>query len=506
MKVYTGAGTALELREPPMSSGGEGAIYEIVGYPKKLAKLYHDPQDAQKRERKINAMVDIGELPGFQVSHLSDNVAWPMAPLYNDTWDFVGFGMNRINASRELDDLYDYPPNRSADVTMEQRVDTLISLCSLTNKMHSMGQVIGDFNPNNIKIKPDWSVSFVDADSCHVRNNGQTYRCVVCAPGYVAPEVIKACAGTTYEDCPGTTFTQESDHFALAIHIFRMLRNGAHPYICERHLTRGGSAPAPISMDKRVERGETPFYTTVPGYGTPSYAPDNDAFPDYLNELWYQAFVDGHRDPRLRPDATQWLMALQRYRSELVACPDDPNHFHWKRCTSCPYCEADDRFYQRVSPIIHRGNNPAGGTGFQGSTSTGGTANLQPLREPGNSILFWFLTICLGLAVLMQISMYVVPYLIDGVFEPDWFRYDLCVYGSIVSGMIGLMIYNTSMTPGRPFGKNALWEYIVSILMAAIWAVGFTVLIMILSMVWSVSWKLLLAITLISAFFGSIFH
>lgn len=506
MKVYTAAGTILELKEPPMSSGGEGAIYEIVGYPKKLAKLYFDPTDAVKRERKINAMVSIGENSNFLNTHLSDNVAWPMAPLYNTNWDFVGFGMNRIYASRELDDLYDYPPNHSADVTTEQRIDTLISLCSLTNKMHQAGQVIGDFNPNNIKIKNDWSVSFVDADSCHIRNNGQTYRCVVCAPGYVAPEVIRACAGTTYEDCPGTTFTQESDNFALAIHVFRMLRNGAHPYICERHVTRGGSAPAPVSMDTRVERGETPFYTNVPGYNPPSYAPGNDAFPDYLNQLWRRAFVDGHFNPKARPTAMEWLAALQRFKSELTACPDVTTHLHWKGCNSCPYCEADERFYQRVSPVIKKnpGNRPAGGTGE--FTSSGGTYTPpKPLRHPGNSIFFWVSTIFLSFFTLMMLSVYVIPYLIDGVFEPNWIRYGLCVKGSFIAGMIGMLIYNTSMAPGRVFGRNALWEYGVSILMAAIFSLGFTVLVMIISMVLGFSWKALLAITLISAFFGSIF-
>lgn len=504
MKVYTEAGSLLELKEPPLSAGGEGAVYEIAGYPKKLAKIYHDPSDAQKRQRKIKAMVDIGESQNFVNTHLGDHVAWPLAPLYSDTWSFVGFGMNRIQASRELDDLYDYPPKRSADVTTEQRVEALISLCRLTHKMHSAGQIIGDFNPNNIKIKDDWSVGFVDADSCHIQSQGQTYRCVVCAPGYVAPEVIKACAGTTYEDYPGTTFTQESDTFALAIHIFRMLRNGAHPYICERHVTRGGSAPAPVSMDTRVERGDTPFYTTIPGYDIPSYAPTNDAFPDYLNRLWYDAFVTGHHNPKARPTAMQWLTALQRFKAELTACADDPTHFHWKGCINCPYCEADERFYRRVAPVLKKnhGNRPAGGG--QVGTTTSSTAYVppKPLKHPGNSILFWLVTIFLSFAVQMMLSMYVIPYMIDGVFEPQWIRYGLCVKGSLVAGMIGMFVYNTTMTPGRVFGRNELWEYGASILMSAIWSLLFTVLVMLVSMVLGISLKAVLAITLISAFVG----
>lgn len=83
-------------------------------------------------------------------------------------------------------------------------------------------------------------------------------------PGYVAPELIKACKGTTYADCPGPTFTEETDNFSLAIHCFRMLMNGCHPFICQRQLKRAGSAPAPKSTDKRIECGETPFSRAFP--------------------------------------------------------------------------------------------------------------------------------------------------------------------------------------------------------------------------------------------------
>ena len=306
--------------------------------------------------------------------------------------------------------------------------------------------------------------------------------------------MIRNCSGSSYEDYPGTTFTEESDNFALAIHCFRMLRNGAHPYICERHLTRGGSAPAPISMDTRVERGETPFYTNVPGYLAPSYAPENDSFPQYLNDLWYKAFVVGHANPKARPNAAQWKAALLRFKTELVQCPDDSNHQYWKGYSRCPYCEADERFLHKVTPVVKR-TPPIINSGG----SIGGK-----LRHRGNSIPFWIVTIFLTFAVQMSLSLNVIPYLIDGVLPVDSIRYSMCCQGGLIVGFLGMFFFNTKLAPGRIWGDNQWWEYIVSVIMSMIWSVGFTVIVMIVSAVSAVFLKAILAMAIIGTVVGEI--
>ena len=42
MNVYTPSGKAIVLNAKALASGGEGAVYEILGYPKKVVKKYHD--------------------------------------------------------------------------------------------------------------------------------------------------------------------------------------------------------------------------------------------------------------------------------------------------------------------------------------------------------------------------------------------------------------------------------------------------------------------------------
>lgn len=481
--VYTKGKTKLSLSL--LGSGGEGAVYEIVGHPNRVAKIYHDESAGQrsKREAKIDAMVAISKSFAFKSANLSDDIAWPLSPLYDKFGNFVGFGMNRIKATAELDDLYAYPPRSNSSVTIKDRVICLISLCDVIDRLHQTGQVFGDFNPNNIKIKPDWSVSFVDADSYHVRNSGKEYRCVVCAPGYVAPELIRACKGTTYADCPGVTFTRETDRFALAIHIFRMLMNGCHPYICERHLKRAGSTPAPKSTDKRVESGETPFFKSIPNYVAPQYAPDINMLPPYLRDLFRKAFVVGHMNPIMRPSASQWKSALIRYNSELIGCKCNTSHYYWNRNSSCPYCAADYRYSQKMGLVpakgrittTNAGNSSNSNNAYQAKQVVATAVATAPAyTNHSKAGWFWGVTLTATVVMLILLGVYVLPGIYAEVFENETLV-AVGVVGSLISGIVGSVLFNNKWSPGGRGGTYAWWEYLLSVLTAFGFAIGFGV-------------------------------
>ena len=472
--AYTKGKTKLSLSF--LGSGAEGAVYEIIGHPNRVAKIYHDESSDQ-----IDAMVAISQSFTFRSANLSDDIAWPLSPLYDKLGNFVGFGMNRITATTELDDLYVYPSKNNSAVTIKDRVTCLISLCDVIGRLHQSGQIFGDFNPNNIKIKPDWTVSFVDADSYHVRKSGKEYRCVVCAPGYVAPELIRACKGTTYADYPGVTFTRETDHFALAIHIFRMLMNGCHPYTCERHLKRTGSAPAPKSTDKRVESGETPFFKSIPNHVAPRYAPDISALPPYLRDLFRKAFVDGHLNPMMRPSASEWKSALIRYSSELTECRSNHAHYYWKGNGSCPYCIADNRYNQKMGLVPVKAHTATASTG--NSTSSNSTCHTKQVAAVSNAAAstytnhsnngwFWFVTLSATAVMLFFLLMYVLPKIYAGVFENETLV-TIGVIGSSLSGIVGSVLFNCKWSLGRCSGAHAWWEFPLSVLTALGFTIGF---------------------------------
>ncbi|MDR9831652.1 hypothetical protein RCJ22_39360, partial [Vibrio sp. FNV 38] len=133
-----------------LGSGGEGSVYAIRDY-NRVAKIY--TADAASHQKKIEAMASIyGSVSTVPVLK---EVAWPLSPLYEDKAcrRFVGFGMKRISKGARLGDLYAYNPGTSNLIPMRDRVDFLIELSQMVDALHNLGQVIGDFNDNNIPVQ-----------------------------------------------------------------------------------------------------------------------------------------------------------------------------------------------------------------------------------------------------------------------------------------------------------------------------------------------------------------
>lgn len=471
MRVFDVSHAEIILGGMPLNAGGEGSIYEIAGRPDMVAKIYHTVTDGEMRQQKIREMIRIYTGRVFQNSGLEKKIAWPKEMLFDERNHFVGFVMNRIDSMEELNVLYEYPATNASGVTIENKIDVLISMCEIIDRLHQTGQVFGDFNPDNIKIsKDDWTVRFLDADSYHIRNDGREYRCIVCAPGYAAPELIRGCHGTTYADCPGDTFTKETDHFALAIHIFRMLMNGCHPYVCERSRTCQSSAKAPRSIDFRVESGETPFFVSVPGYTVPHYAPDIHAFPNYIQYSFQRTFLNGSKDPSKRLTAAEWKAVLIQYKQDIRACRKNPAHFYWKEKVICPYCEADKEHEKKMptSVVLSAGRNHLSQSVpfvHQGSSRQGRQTVLLT-----RAVYFWLLTLTIVLGMEILGSFFFLPQ-ICGYFFDNHILFLISLRGSVVAGFAGCIWYNMK------WGKKLLfsdWKrYVISALLAAAFTLGF---------------------------------
>lgn len=493
MEVYTKTGKKLSLQEPEVKSGGEGAIYTVSGCKELVVKIYKSKADAKEREAKIREMANLSADVNFKNTGILNYIAWPLAPLYDKNKEFVGFGMVRINAQYELDDIYSKSSVTGAGMSTYERITVLISLCQVVERLHKCGQVFGDFNPNNIKIDKQCNVKFVDADSYHFRFGNKLYPCVVCATGYVAPELITKCKGTTYADYKGTTFTKETDLFALAIHCFRMLMNGCHPYTCKKH-AKVGSTPAP-SLEDRVEKGETPFFTNIPDYGTPDWAPDSSSLPDYICTLFKRAFVEGHTNPSARPDANEWKQAMVKYRAEIVKCKADAKHYYWKKLKGCPYCEADERGKRAWDEAVREAKlltqaqaqfpaqstiqnamqplNYATGNANFGNVSP---CNVRVRKKAGgkNAVLYWLITMLFSLALQGGLAFYAYQPLYMEFGGPEWLTW-VGIVGSAVSGIIGSIVYGIywSAAENRPPYKFRWYDYILSTLAGMGFVVGF---------------------------------
>lgn len=502
MDAYTLSGKMITLQEPAIKSGGEGAVYNIIGYNNVVAKIYLSKADAKERESKIREMSSLSETLGFRKTNILDDVAWPLAPLFNKAKEFIGFGMTRITAKYELDDIYSLSQKTNAGMNTSEKIKILISLCSVVEKLHSCGQIFGDFNPNNIKIDGNCNVKFVDSDSYHFNAGKSVYPCVVCAPGYVAPELMKKCKGTTYSEYfskGGITFTKETDNFSLAIHCFRMLMNGCHPFTCKKHIKNIGSTPAP-SVDKRVEKGETPFFTNVANFTTPDWAPDITCLPMYLRKMFERAFVDGHTNPNARPSASEWKQTLIKYQNEITKCHVESRHYYWNQLKACPYCLASDRGKKnliatmggsvRPQMNVNRGNTTGNASAASqvvksNSTTKNSFSNAlnTSVTKPKNAGTYWTITIIIAVIIQMLLAMYAYAPIYFSMVGEEWVMW-IGAVGSAISAVVGVVMYGMKWSGANSYPYDFKWyDYIVSQLTGLGFAIGFGIALAVIVLV-----------------------
>ena len=393
MEYYGQLKTSYKLSDTPFKKGGEGSVYDIVGKSDHVAKIYHSSVVTAELEAKIKYITN-----NPPAKSILNQIAWPVDYLTDTNGKFVGFVMPKLKIDAELGDLYVYPPKpKKATLSYEQKVIVAINICRVISEIHKAGYVFGDFNPCNIGVNlTTGNVAFLDTDSYHIydKDTKHTYRCVVCLNGYVAPELIQNCKGADYKTAPLPTFTQETDRFALAIHIFKLLFNGYTPYNGIKDNERSSQA-SPGVGNVAIERDN---YCFKPGNKPLSPAvPSLDAFPEDVRDLFTRAFIGGRYAPAARPAAEEWDKALCTYRASMVQCKKNPMHHYDGSLTSCPYCEADRQYVIAMNggtlnsssnsqisfsqpvvvPPVSSSTTPRSSSGYtSGSGSTSGSSTL----------------------------------------------------------------------------------------------------------------------------------
>lgn len=335
-------GIQYNLESSPFAQGGEGQIFNINGHPDKVAKLYKAGKITPEHEKKLLKMVIT---PPEQ--DVLDQIAWPLDVLY-DNGKFVGFIMHKFKLNEDLNVIYEYGSSaKYPEMPWGNKIRIAKNLCVVLNAVHEAGHVCGDFNPKNISVDPNTGhITFVDTDSYHITDGNNTYRCNVGMPEYLPREIqTKMYNGLANAQLP--TFSQATDNFALAVHIFQLLMNGVHPFACSV-IPSQDSVPIPSTSDS-ILNGECPFFKDVPGKQIPKFAPPADILPQEIQKLFLLAFVEGHLSPSLRPSAETWYYALDKLEKNLKKCKNVGHHEYYNGLSSCPWCAADARFASAVS-------------------------------------------------------------------------------------------------------------------------------------------------------------
>ena len=392
MTTYQGVHGTYTIIEPCRASGGEGEIFNIRGRKHLVLKRLAPRHRTLSRQKKLEAMIRTG-VP----QALLDQLTWPV-DIVREGGQFIGYVMPALHNAEDLNVIY----SDKYKLKLEDRITIAMNLCAPVDGLHQLGQYVGDGNPENICVDPkNLTITLVDTDSYTVtdRSSGRIYPCVVGLGAYLAPEVqmlMKQNHGLT--NVPADTFNEATDRFWLAVHIFALLMNGAHPFAVRQgnrqsmpHMAAGQSSVNLPQPNENICRGFFPHTMQQPGFDIPVYCPRFDYLPVSVQNLFIRAFVEGHSNPAARPSAREWFVELGRMKRSLTSGTHCRNHQHQYPASAgfCPWCELGTRTVPKQVPHA----KPAG-KGTQCGIGAGGTRRRR--RKPG----------CLGvLAVLLAVLM-----------------------------------------------------------------------------------------------------
>lgn len=512
MSIYMGiSGKQYALAGQVLASGGEGSVFAIQSEPGRVAKIYHSATGAL--EKKITLMV---RRP--PPSHIMQQLAWPLDVLRDSAGQFKGFVMRKLDATDELLKLYKYPPMEFESITLRHRLIIAQNICSVISGVHQAGYVFGDFNSMNIGVNlKTGSVAFFDTDSYHIRDpySNEVYRCGVCLPGYVAPELITACKRykvshpsekEVYAHMPLPTFTEQTDNFALAIHIFKLLMNGFSPF-------NGVDAKATVSQaspglgDVAVERDN---YCFKPGFKPQAEAtPPLDSLPKEVQNLFHRAFIQGRSNPMQRPSASEWRVALEQYENSLIICQHNPNHLYFRQNAICPWCEAKRRFQARLNPsTMQLKTNLTPYTPTKVPYTPRRTATAQqstPLRQGTgwqSQWVFWSVTM-IASALLAGMILWLFREKLGNIGGD--FLWDIigavAPYGMFIGALVGTGAYNIWFTK-HSASSYALTNYLWSIVMGPAGMLASLLAIIVIAYVIYVVVGILIVGAILAALFG----
>lgn len=480
---YIGSkGDTYIIETPALGKGGEGSIYRLKGKPNLVLKIFNSDKRSETRHKKLLAMI---KTP--LTSNAMKQVTWPVDVIY-ENGSFVGYVMPLLKRVEDLNVMY----SDKYICTLSERIIIAKNLCAAVNAVHVAGQVCGDLNPKNIGVDPNTAIiTLMDTDSYHIteRNGSRTYRCEVGLPEYLAKEIQDKLHNNKDKDLrtlPLPTFTKETDLFALAVHIFALLMNGCHPFASavdnKYNINKLSQSKPSIVNPQPVENIRNcffPFYDKRAGYTTPQYAPDFSVLPQNMQDMFVKAFVDGGRNPKLRPDTEQWYSALEEFEKHIKTCSNNKKHEYYDKLKKCPWCEIDNKMNSFMTQQVVL-QQKAINSSVQSSqistpkTNTSSSTKSTATTKKSNSSItmnikrdswpMWLLFIVLGLGSGLLLSyLLFVPIVLPWINElidveiPSIVSYILLV---IVGGVSGAIISHLAQEKYQTSDKGWPWLFL----------------------------------------------
>ena len=313
VRVYTSRNESIVLADKPFSSGGEGAVYEVLSSPSRLknvcVKIYHPGKLTPQREERIKYMV---ENPPSVIRGDHFMIGWPVDYVTDRSRRFLGFVMPLgFKGSKELVVLTSTRLSNKLGDGWRKRYDRALGKQALLSRLklicnisipihilHSTGKyVLKDFKPQNILVTEDGNVTIVDMDSVQIaQGNKLLFPGTAATPEYIPPEYYKFKIG------------QKSDHlihkswdmFAVGV-VYYQLLFGLHPYTVTPRLQQKDGAN---DISVNISSDLFPFGKNAQQVLVRPKPHDKfNVLPQNLKELFIHTFTE---DIGNRPDAETW--------------------------------------------------------------------------------------------------------------------------------------------------------------------------------------------------------
>lgn len=439
--IYYGRNHKTYTLGTKLGSGGEGEIYDIVGNPSLVAKIYFNskfnpvPGNSNPRRNLKEKIETMLEQPVQPYVNGVLTVAWPQDILLNQQAQFIGYVMPRVKstnhifaASRERERVQLYP-----HYTWKTSIAIAYNLSLAVRTIHQSNSVIGDMNPNNIMIDEHGHVTIIDTDSFNITNKktGKVYKCSVGISEMLAPEL----QGKNLAN-PRSVFNEKTDDFSLAIHICTLLMNNCHPFGCTSfNISQSSTSTNPVVYN--IVRGNCP-YVSHSKVKASSDSPDFNMLPEYIRNLFDRTFKYTSSTAiksstiNKRPSAEEWQVALEKLLEDnMKTCKKHSPEVHVYPASyhKCPWCAIRNK----VESKNIKSNVP------QNNFKRKAHSKNITVNQVSQSWKLWLVCILSGLVFSPFLAKYFIPIcfkLCGASFELTTARIILAIVGSITGAII----------------------------------------------------------------------
>ena len=301
-----------------IGSGGQGEVYAIKHHRELAIKIYHRDRrpEGQLAEKLSTMEVNQPHFSGIPPTRLP-RVAWPTKVIKDrSSGHIMGTVMPMVEQASTIPISHvlnptvrkiSLPKHQVTEQEFKQKRRLIVhNIITAVKGIHGVQCLIGDVNDDNILMNPaTGEICIVDCDAFQVtdKHNRKIHRCRVGREQFTAPELLtelsrdrcgrRNCV-TREESGPHKPNYScldrkpEHDMFGIAVIIFKLFMNGAHPYNQKNNTPGNGQS----TLKDLISRRQYPYGQRDPG---PMVTPVNrtlyQELPDNLKELFLRTFA-----------------------------------------------------------------------------------------------------------------------------------------------------------------------------------------------------------------------